>query len=697
MDENQTTLHKLKRENTIFSQENAVPDYAGPELMNQVAQNELLETETRNINVEAQAAFERFWENSAQDGYENLLATAHRYDLEKEHGGEQDEMAKKEKVLKELSTMAKYSTTRTEKSRKHHVEKARNAYKSAAKSFRKIGDKRRGNGIGYISNAEESIEMMIEGEIELIKAEGLKDNSEKYRINRLQLKKNAMLVNLYNKALENQNLSAKDRRTLERKKENLENERTRNNTQFLPILVDQAIDWKTADSFTDNLVMNDEQFDKFVRKLNNGNMPPDMKELKLLLKTYHANQEKVRQNGEHSNVFSANAMKIVTDKCLALKTVYKKNASVKKALDVLYTQCQRQTEYLKNRAYNEGNQIKDNSMDRQEEDYVPDDEFAQYGVMSNKEYLQLAMKNEFNNVHKDDEEEYDSNDSKTSIYGHRPRMDQEDILNSYMMTVNSYGYIATPNASTINTYIRNKTDGKNAYRAHRVNVKFQLEGADEYKSLTEEELKQIPGLQDEDIADINENVEEWEHETDKTIHRMDKATKENKLPQDTRFYRMVDMGFLQYALHMGENLSTEEKIKGINQKAGTVVQDKAFMSTGFKVDSHFFSGDKGQPVMLTLLADKGTKCFVTTNSCEGEVIFGRGTKYMILGAYAHGKDGKKVPITDSGKLGVTFEDLVGEEDDTVETVSERLQDHESIKNKTAIFTGIEIVAKIIKE
>ncbi len=788
MAEKVSELHKLKRQNTIMTTEKAVPEFRGENAMDIEAREALYQSEAGNIEQEAAEAFQNFWGLDSEEGYSQLRATSKRYEIETDNGQWETEREDKAKVISELASMAQMSNTRTEKSRKKHVKKAGKAYKKAAKSFRKLGNKGENGSIGYISNAEDSIEQMIEGEIELVKAEGLKDNSEKYRLSRLELKKISMLENLYRKALENQNLSQKNRRKLNRKLQDLTMEKNRKKTQFLPVLVDQAIDWRTADTFTDNLVMNGEQFEKFVKKLNDGNIPKDVKELQMLLNAYHKNQELVGQDNEHSDVVSLNSMKIVTDKCMTLKVTYRRNANIRRALDVIYTQCQRQTEYLKDRIYKEGKKIEKNSEDREEGDYVADDEFAQYKVMSNKDYILEVKKNPFNKSYDHDikneegeikdREEYDSYDSKTSLYGKRMKYSDEVFGDQnfapQLVNVNSeYGYIATANGAIINKYVRDKKAGINAYRAYLVNkalgknvdddssidedennesllneevkeeineeldkgffekekdddndilfdeeksqkiklnqslsdddseiddqdqIADKVKKSDKYESLTEEQAKEL--LDESEAEEIEERVEKWEQETNKTIDRMDKATKMNTLNNDTRFYRMVDEGFLQYALKLPASKNVEKNVKGINRKAGTVVQDKAFMSTGFKADDYFFSGSKGQPVMLTLLADKGTKCFVTANSGEGEVIFGRGTKYMILGAYAHGKDGKRVPITSFEAGGFVGEDLDPIDDETEEEALKRNMNHESIKNKTSVFKGIEIVAKIIKE
>lgn len=171
------------------------------------------------------------------------------------------------------------------------------------------------------------------------------------------------------------------------------------------------------------------------------------------------------------------------------------------------------------------------------------------------------------------------------------------------------------------------------------------------------------------------NSKQWENDTKKTIEVMKRATKDTRLQKKTRFMRMVDESFLNYALKLegnGKNLVKQledgnggEIMKQINKTAGTVCKDKGFISTGYKVDGEFYNS----PIMLTLLCDSGQKCFVTDNKDEAEVIFAPGTRYVILGAYAHGENGKKVPASPG-----------------------------SYQTKGVVdFRGIEIVAKIIRE
>ncbi|MCR5451128.1 MAG: hypothetical protein K6F00_00705, partial [Lachnospiraceae bacterium] len=261
----------------------------------------------------------------------------------------------------------------------------------------------------------------------------------------------------------------------------------------------------------------------------------------------------------------------------------------------------------------------------------------------------------------------------------------------------------TPNGSRINKYIRNQKEGLDAYRGSVVTRILNLE--QELSSVTTDELERMHKdreLSDEDYEQVKESVNEWENSIKITIERTSEASSLNTLNAETRFYRMVSNDYLKNALGI-KSEKTADQVNQLNKMAGTVIQDKGFMSTGFKADENFFaSEDHNLPVMLTLLADKGQKCFVTANITEGEVIFDKGTKYVILGAYAHGKNGKRVPVTnysvDSALSDVEVESTqVENELGDIPTNKKRLAESDAFNNKTGLFKGIEIVAKIIKE
>ena len=303
------------------------------------------------------------------------------------------------------------------------------------------------------------------------------------------------------------------------------------------------------------------------------------------------------------------------------------------------------------------------------------DEFSDYKLMSNDKARELSAKNPANDT--------SSKAYKTIYAGHvvYNKIDQEVNQTNYDDAVAPY--ILSPNAMAINQYIRAK------------------EKNDEEVQIVYENRKMLVH------QDIQEDINKWRGALDETISELDKATKVNELPEDTRLFRFVDGSFLEYALGMETNPLKAEKldnpvglddsvslddiddtlevfgkyndpgsadnlINEINSKSGTVVRDAGFMSTGYKADRGFLMN----PICLTILADKGTKCFVTSHEDESEIILPRNTKYTIIGAKAHGNDGKLMPVS---------------------ALKEAYNNGKLEGKPSALFRGIEIIVKVINE
>lgn len=147
-----------------------------------------------------------------------------------------------------------------------------------------------------------------------------------------------------------------------------------------------------------------------------------------------------------------------------------------------------------------------------------------------------------------------------------------------------YGYIQTSNSSTINEYLREQKFRGVEYKSHA------------------------------------------------TIGMLNEATKMNRLPHKARFYRLLGVPYLEYALGLGDYTKSSNYDKGvvqaINAMAGKVITDAGFMCVGHQMDLQFGS----MPVMLTLLCDEGMPLMATANFREGEFIFPRNTSYMVIGA-----------------------------------------------------------------
>ncbi len=282
-----------------------------------------------------------------------------------------------------------------------------------------------------------------------------------------------------------------------------------------------------------------------------------------------------------------------------------------------------------------------------------DDEYSDYKIMSNQDAMKLASENPAND---------DNSAAFKIIYQHYEVYDENrkamvDIKNDNATTA----YVSSANSMAINQYLR----------ARDKNDEEEIQFT--YESKKEVAHESVSG-------DINK----WRSSLEETIAEMDKATKANKLPENTRLFRFVGGNFLEYALGMEalddlepfENYSApgsaDELVKKINENAGKVVRDVGFMSTGYKADKAFMAS----PICLTILADKGTKCFVTKNIDESEIVLGRNAHYMIVGAKAHGEKGLLMP-----KSG--FEQMYnsGEEED----------------KPSVEFHGLEIIVKLLND
>ena len=243
-------------------------------------------------------------------------------------------------------------------------------------------------------------------------------------------------------------------------------------------------------------------------------------------------------------------------------------------------------------------------------------------------------------VYKLSENKYNTGKNRSLIYN-----------DNHVLGGSDTGYITSKNAMDINEYLRDPA----AFKKKRIREYKKWDHSTTYEA----EAK----------------FQEWELKSKKTIAALNAATKSCKMPYDTKVYRMTGANFLAYGLGIAnyEKLSSSEKVAQINQRAGTLVQDKSFVSTGYRVDNEFLDDNN---VMLTMLTSKGKQCFVTKNFAETEVIFPPGTKYTIVAAYDHTKERKTVPFSDG-------------------SIKENAKDVTT--DKTGSFGGIEIVVKMVDD
>ncbi|MCR5055143.1 MAG: ADP-ribosyltransferase [Lachnospiraceae bacterium] len=249
-----------------------------------------------------------------------------------------------------------------------------------------------------------------------------------------------------------------------------------------------------------------------------------------------------------------------------------------------------------------------------------------------------------------------------------------------------FGYISTPNGAVVNKYVRLLQDRQKARDmefSDPAGAAALMAKLDEKEKALNAEIYDTMVLLDYDgeaeIYDVDQVVSAWKTKVKETVKHMDAATKENRLTQNTRLYRMVDKDILNWGFGLDPNVTKdmpkESLVDSLNQQAGTELQEAGYMSTGWSVDEQF----SDRPVMLTILADEGQRCFVTKNFKEGEIIFGRNTRYVFMGAVNHETDKKKVKQTRRD----TPDDAAGGKD--LESKDE------------GTFSGIELIVKIVRD
>ena len=173
------------------------------------------------------------------------------------------------------------------------------------------------------------------------------------------------------------------------------------------------------------------------------------------------------------------------------------------------------------------------------------------------------------------------------------------------------------------------------------------------------------------------NLEQYSHElmekVQGTIFDLDQAVTINTVEKKCKVYRMIDKAFLSWGMGIPDfdKLSPDEMAAEINKRHGKTIEDTGFMSTAYCVSRYF----RDQPIMLTMLTPAGKKCYSTANFEEAEVIFGRNTRYTVIGAINHGKQAKKMKVSAKIPDGATSAD--------------QIRTHETMD-----FTGLEVICKM---
>lgn len=208
----------------------------------------------------------------------------------------------------------------------------------------------------------------------------------------------------------------------------------------------------------------------------------------------------------------------------------------------------------------------------------------------------------------------------------------------------TYGYVSTPSAHLINTYMRIE-----ARKARLLSPEERAKVEEDERKLKDEIVTDMQFMSYDEhmdsLVDPDEIYEYWKTKIATTMQHMDFATRDNVLRQDAKLYRMVDGDILNWGFGLDPDALKQMGKSGIvdalNMQAGTEFREPGYMSTGWSVDELFAD----RPVMLTVLADAGQRCYVTKNFREGEIVFGKNTRYVFMGAINHETDKKQLKKT----------------------------------------------------
>lgn len=370
----------------------------------------------------------------------------------------------------------------------------------------------------------------------------------------------------------------------------------------------------------DGQIMYSEQFEAYIKRANGTDaIPADIDELLMFMKAYERNTSAHQADESKNNVFGIKSMRLLGARCEEVRSHYSARSSVYKAIVTLEQQAARRIAQLA--AINDEDLVTGQiegmtTMDAQAQQITAIGEFSEYGYLTNQEVKDMAEQNKYN-----------QGDYIQQLYGtyKGTRFREEG---------EKYGYIRTSNSSDINRYLRD-------------NPKMRIA-----RTKREKKMKT-------------------------TITNLQKATQLNEIPRKIRVHRMVATPYLQHQLGIREDLvhnlsgNQQEVMKQINKKSGTIIREDGFMCVGYNVDTQFSQME----IMLTLLCDAGTKCMATLNYAESELIFGKGTKYMIIGAIAHGRNGMKIPLSN-------LLNIRDDEDNLLEPES-------------GVYKGLEIIVKVV--
>lgn len=245
-----------------------------------------------------------------------------------------------------------------------------------------------------------------------------------------------------------------------------------------------------------------------------------------------------------------------------------------------------------------------------------DPEISEYKILSSYDVYEEIQKNPANDMNTDEYQQ---------LYGHNFQYTHSRI---------DTAYIKTGNGALINLYIRDRKAGLEAKR-------------------------KIYAKRIKDEKKLQKKLEEWEEGIKDTIALLKQNAKHDSIPQKCRLYRMCGDYVLQ-SLGLDPEAHKDDKqalVDQLNKMQGMTFKEKNFSSTGYRGDGDYF-GVLKSPIMLTILCEKGQKCFITANQRETEIIFDKPEFEIVKAELADKNHPKKIPLSsrklEHGEHGIDF-------------------------------------------
>ena len=598
---NKSFLEKLRSQNDIMMTHHEANQEQNP-------QNAVQDSVVK-IGEESRSMIERFWSDDLNLNDE-LMDSAKRFHVDVNLKKTEDQYAsEKELVQKNLKDLSELDSSRTNKSRTGHMEKASAAYKIAAQKRASMSkNKSEGKTYSAVLDAEAAIKQIIQGEKEIVKATGTKNQSETYELSRLEVKECSMLFNLYTSALTQAaregNLTPEDEEKLQLKISQIQAEMAEKSMQFETLLAyrDAKINLLTDEA----RVMSSEQIKKYMDAYGIADKAL-VQSLTGLLDKYHGLDPKYREE----------RMEALSKVMLHLETQTGQHMNDRKEMQTLITLLRSQILFLQNKKKTTLEQDMDS-----------------YEEITNEELLETA----------EEHKKYLTDEDIKDVYGYyRGKRINE-----------THGYFMTGEGWQLNAYLKDKE----AYKNDRWN---------QIKERDLDPMKADPDYTEEEVREYEQTKMRQQEKhiegKEKTIAALDKCLEHGKMKGKKKLRRIVDKAFLTDKLNIdlndinGQAKSQEEIVSEANKHYGTIISNHQYTSTSNKLDERFLEPSR---IMLTMLCEDGQKCFYSENFEEGEILLPKGVRYVLVGAKNHEANGTTLPVTsakfsEDGK-NVTFDD-----------------------------------------